>query len=63
MSDPIFDLDSWEPMFRVSDGLAIDAKGRFSMRMGENMAMDMETGELHFTTPWTSEDGDPHDGL
>ncbi len=63
MSDPIFDLDGWEPMFPVSDGLAVDAKGRLSMRMGENTAMDLETGKLRFTTPWPSGDGDPDDGL
>ena len=24
------------------------------MRMGENLAMDMDTGEMHFTTFWDS---------
>ncbi len=56
MSDPIFDLDTWEPMLKVSKDLRVDTKGNFSMRMGENMAMDLDTGKMHFTTPWPSDD-------
>ena len=52
MSDPIFDLDSWEPLFKLSDDVAVDAKGKLSLRMGENMVMDMESGSMRFTTPW-----------
>ena len=36
MRDPIFDLESWEPLFRVN----------------ENMVMDLDTGKLRFITPW-----------
>ena len=56
MSDPIFDIDSWNPMFRISDDMAVDMDGRFAVRMGDNMAMDWDTGEMHFTTPWGSSD-------
>ena len=58
MSDPIFDLDTWEPLFKVSKDLSVDTKGNFSMRRGENMAMDLDTGKMHFTTPWGSVDDD-----
>ena len=60
MSDPIFDLDSWEPMFKISDDMAVDSKGNFKMRMNDNMVMDMDTGKMRFTTPWES-DGDGED--
>lgn len=56
MSDPIFPLDTWEPCFPVDENVAVDLNGHFKMRVGENMAMDMDTGEMHFTTPWPSED-------
>lgn len=56
MTNPIFDLDNWEPMFKISDDVAVDSKGNFKMRMGENMAMDMDTGKMQFTTPWQSDD-------
>lgn len=52
MSDPIFDLDNWKPMFKISKDMAVDSDGNFSMLMGENMAMDMDSGEMHFTTSW-----------
>lgn len=52
MSDPIFDLDNWKPMFKISKDMAVDSDGNFSILMGENMAMDMDSGEMHFTTSW-----------
>lgn len=52
MSNPIFDLDKWEPMFPIGNGMAVDSEGNFKIRMGDSMAMDMDTGELSFTTPW-----------
>lgn len=57
MSKPIFDTDSWEPMFKISKDMAVDSKGRFSIRLDDNVAMDMDTGDLRFTTPWSG-DGD-----
>ena len=63
MSNPIFDLDSWEPMFKLSDTMAVDSKGKFSVRMGDSLAMDIDTGEVHFTTPWGSEGTDESSDL
>ena len=56
MSDPVFDLDTWDPMIKVSKDLRVDSKGNSSLRMGKNMAMNLETGKMHFTTPWESDD-------
>ena len=57
MSNPVFDLDDdFKPMFRLSKDAAVDFDGHFKMRMGDNMAMDMDTGEMHFTTSWSSDD-------
>ena len=57
MRDPVFNLDNWEPMFPIGDGMAVDSEGNFKIRMGDNLAMDMDTGELSFTSPWASSDG------
>lgn len=57
MSDPVFDLDTWEPLFKVSEDLSVDSNGDFSMRVDENMAMDLDTGKMRFTTPWESDNG------
>ena len=57
MSNPVFDLDDdFKPMFRLSKDMAVDSDGNFSLRMGDNMAMDMDTREMHFTTSWDSDD-------
>ncbi len=61
MNDPIFDIDNWEPMFKISEDMAVDSKGNFSMRIGDNMVMDMDSGEMHFTTSWGSDEDSDDD--
>ena len=43
-------------MYTVSDNMAIDSDGHMLMRMGDNMAMDMDSGELHIISSWEDED-------
>ncbi len=38
--------------------MAIDSDGDLLMRMGNNMAMDMDSGELHIISGWPNEDDD-----
>jgi hypothetical protein len=38
--------------------MAIDSDGDLLMRMGDNMAMDMDSGELHIISGWPNEDDD-----
>ena len=57
-SYPIFDLDTWEPLYPIGDDMAVDASGHFKMRMNGGMAMDLDTLEMQFTTPWDIEDSD-----
>ena len=52
MGKPLFDFTDREPLFKVTDDLAADPKGRFFMRLGNNVAMDVKTGKPVFTTPW-----------
>ena len=61
MSDPIFDLDSWEPLFPIGNGMAVDRNGRFSLRLDEHSALDTETGKVRFTTAWETPEEDPGD--
>ena len=56
MCDPIFDYDSGEYIYHTSGNLGYDSNGDLHMRMGDNMAMDMETGELHITSSWKNDD-------
>ena len=55
MRDPMFDFESGEYLFSLSDDRAIDSDGDMFLRMSDCMAMDMETGELHMTSRWPDE--------
>lgn len=56
MSKNFFDYDNGDFAHTISDNMAIDSDGDLLMRMGNNMAMDMETGDLHFISDWSDED-------
>lgn len=49
MSGPKFDINDGDFIFG-DDNLGFDSKGHIMMGMGDNMSMDMETGDIHFTT-------------
>jgi len=53
MSKHFFDYDDGD-----FDNMAIDSDGNLLMRMGDNMAMDMDSGELHIISSWDDEDDD-----
>lgn len=36
----------------------MDMDGNMMMKMSDNMAMDMESGELHMISSWNSDDDD-----
>ena len=36
----------------------MDSDGDMMMRVGNNMAMDMDSGELHMVTGWDDDDND-----
>lgn len=38
--------------------MAMDSDGNFMMRMGDNMAMDMDSGDIHFISGWSDDDED-----
>ena len=61
MSKPIFDFSDGDLAFPVSNNMAMDFNGNVMMRMGDNMAIDMSSGELHLTSPWESDDDDKDD--
>ena len=58
MTRHFFDYDDGDFAHSISDNMAIDSDGDLLMRMGGNMAMDMESGELHFTSGWSDDDED-----
>jgi len=56
MGKHFFDYDDGD--FAYTDNMAIDSDGNMMMRMGDNMAMDMDSGELHVISSWDDEDED-----
>ena len=38
--------------------MAIDSDGDLMLRTGDNMAMDMESGDLHIISSWSDDDDD-----
>lgn len=47
MGKHFFDFEDSDFAHSISDNMAIDSEGDLLMRMGDNMAMDMDSGELH----------------
>ena len=58
MRGPIFDYDDGDFIRQTSENMGIDSDGNLNMRMGDNMSMDMDTGELHLTSGWKNGDDD-----
>ena len=40
----------------ISDNMAMDSDGDLMMRMGDHMAMDMDTGGIHMISSWPDDD-------
>lgn len=58
MSKHFFDYDDGDFAHAISDNMAIDSDGNILMRMGNNIAMDVDSGELHIISSWSNDDDD-----
>lgn len=56
MRNHFFDYDDGDYCTSTSGDTAIDSDGNMMMRMGDHLAMDMDSGELHITSGWNDED-------
>ena len=56
MGKHFFDYDDGDFAHTVSDSMAMDSGGDLLMRMGDNMAMDMDSGELHIISGWSDDE-------
>ena len=50
-----FDYDCNSPLFSISNNMAVDMKGRMHWKIAQNLAVDTQTGQAHFTMPWALE--------
>ena len=58
MAKTIFDLEDGDFIFSTSGNIGFDSDGNMMMRMSDNTAMDMDTGELHFVSSWNDDEDD-----
>ena len=58
MARSIFDFEDGDFIFSSSGNLGIDSDGNLMMRISDNMAMDMDSGELHFVSSWDNDEDD-----
>ena len=57
----IFDYNDGDFIMSSSGNLGIDSNGDLNMRMGDNMSMDLNTGELHINSGWRNDNSDDED--
>lgn len=57
----IFDYDDGDFIISTNGNMGIDSNGDLNMRMGDNLSMDMNTGELHFNSGWKDKDDEEDD--
>ncbi len=56
MSTPIFDYDDGDFIYQTSDNMGMDSNGDLHIRVGDNMSMALDTGELNFNSGWKNDD-------
>lgn len=52
MIGPIFDFEDGDFIFQSGDNMGFDSQGHIHMRVGDNMSIDMESGQMHMTSSW-----------
>ena len=59
MSKHFFDYEDGDFVHSISDNMAIDSVGNMMMRISDHLAVDMDSGDIHYTSSWdTNEDND-----
>lgn len=56
MSKLFFDYDDGDFGFTISDNMAVDSNGNMMMRLSDDMALDMDSSDIHFTSSWNNDD-------
>lgn len=55
MGNSVFDYDNGDFIFIGSDNIAFTSNGNMMMKISDNMAIDMGSGDLHTTSSWSSD--------
>ena len=57
----IFNFTKSEFFFDSDDDIAMDTEGHIYVRVSDDCAMDLESGELNFTSGWDSYEDEQDD--
>ena len=52
----LFDYEDGDFIHILPNGMAMDSDGNLMMKLFDNMAMDMDSGDIHMVSSWTSDD-------
>ena len=52
MSKHFFDYDDGDFGYSISDDMAINSNGDLMIKIDDNMALDLDSGDLHFISSW-----------
>ena len=56
MGKTFFDFDADDFSVTLSDTMGMRTDGNLMMRMSNNMAMDMDSGDIHMISSWPVDD-------
>ncbi len=51
-----FDYEDGDFIYILSNSIAMDSDGHMMTRMGDSMALDMDSGELHIVSGWLDDE-------
>lgn len=56
MGKMFFDYENSDFGFAISDSMGMDFDGNMMMRMSDNMAIDMNSGEINMISSWSDDE-------
>ena len=54
----MLDYNDGDMLCQTSDNIAMDMEGHLMSRVADNMARDLDTGEIHLISSWSSDEED-----
>ncbi len=58
MGKHFFDFENDDFWFAISNNIAMDSDGNMMMRMSDNMAMNLDSGDIHIISSWSNDNED-----
>lgn len=52
----IFDYESRDFIHTLSDSMTMNPDGNLMVKLSDNRAMDMDSGDIHIVSSWPSDD-------